>query len=123
MRCHIITCDLYRQKRAGQLTDVIRRLSSEWEHPHGGVWVVKTELTAGELRSAILPHLDFQDRIFICEAGQDRAEFNALPNGGGKVTQIDAVRDTSRLLAGIFSRDGKNSRHLKAATSKSLQSA
>lgn len=124
MRCHILTCELYRPKRAHIVSEAIRRIAVEWQHPHGGVWIVKTPMTAGELRSALLPHLDFQDRLFICEAGEDRAEFNALPAGGGKVMQIEAASsEGSRMLAGIFSRDGARSRHLKAATARSLQSA
>ena len=122
MRCYLITCDLYRTKRRNLLTDRIREISIEWEHPHSSLWVVKTNLTAGQIRSAILPHLDFNDRIYVCEAGQDRAEFNALSAGGGSMMRIEDARPRSRMLEGIFSRNGRGSRHLKAATSRSLRS-
>lgn len=124
MRSYTITCECYRFKKAqSALTDQIRKLSSEWSHPHAGLWLVKTELSASEIRSTLLPHIDFQDRLFICEAGEDRAEFNALTVCGGKVTSLAEAREKSSLLAGIFSRNGRQSRHLRAATAKSLQSA
>lgn len=123
MRRYAITCDFYRPKRCKALGDIIKKLSDEWEHPLTGLWLVKTSLTAGEIRTALLPHLDFQDRIYICEVGADNAEFNALPASGGKVTHIEEAREKSRMLAGIFSRNGQGSRHLKAATSKNLRSA
>ena len=104
MRCYLITCELHKTKRRNALTDHIRRFSSEWKHPHDGLWLVKTSLTAREIRSAILPHVDFNDRIFICEAGHDHAEFNGLSSGGGRVTQLDleSVPRKSRILEGIF---------------------
>lgn len=124
MRSYAISCEFYRGKKGlAALTDQIRRIASEWEQPHAGTWVVKTEMSAMEIRSALLPHVDFNDRLFICEAGEDRAEFNALPAHGVKVTHIEAARQRSRLLGGIFSRNGRASRHLKPATSRSLQSA
>jgi hypothetical protein len=123
MRSYAITCEFYRPKRESMLTEHIRSLAGEWEHPHAGMWLVETRLSAQEIRSAQLPHLDFHDRLFVCEAGFDRAEFNALPAPGGKVTQIDVARHRSRLLSGIFSRDGRASRHLKAATARNLRSA
>ncbi len=124
MRSYVISCEFYRGKKGqAALTDQIRFIASEWEQPHAGTWIVRTEKAASEIRTALLPHLDFNDRIFICEAGEDRAEFNALPACGVKVTSIDVARDKSRLLARIFSRDGTNSRHLRAATSRSLRSA
>jgi hypothetical protein len=123
MRRYAISCEFYRAKRAATLGDCIRQLVNEWEQPIAGVWLVKTTLSAGGLRSALLPHLDFQDRLYICEVGEDQAEFNVLPANGGKHAQIENAPEKSRILANIFSRNGQGSRHLKAATSKNLQSA
>jgi hypothetical protein len=124
MRSYVIACEFYRGKKGqAALTDQIRCIAEQWEQPNAGTWLVRTELPASAIRSALLPHLDFKDRIFICEAGEDRAEFNALPACGVKVTNIEMARERSRLLAGIFSRNGRSSRHLRAATSRSLQSA
>jgi len=120
---YVIACELYRAKRASALADAIRKMSDKWEHPLAGLWIVETMLSARDIRSALLAHLDFQDRIYISEARGDTAEFNTLPASGGKVTQIGEARTKSRMLDGIFSRDGKRSRHLTAATSKSLKSA
>jgi hypothetical protein len=123
MRRYVITCEFCRAKRAAAIGDCIRKISDEWEHPLIGVWLVTTTLSARDIRSSLLAHLDFQDRIFICEAGSETAEFNALPTIGGKVTQIEHARTKSSLLTGIFSRSGQSSRHLRGATPKSLRSA
>jgi hypothetical protein len=87
------------------------------------MWVVETSLSVSDIRAALLPHLDFQDRVYITEAGANKAEFNTRPDSGGKVTQIVDARSQSRMLASIFSRNGQGSRHLRAATAKSLKSA
>jgi hypothetical protein len=122
MRRYIITCELYKAKRAAPVADSIRRLAAEWHHPLNAVWIVKTPLSASEIRSALQPHLDFQDRLYICEAGSEAAEFNALAASGGKITQIGEARSRNRMLASIFGRDGNSSRHLKAATARNLKS-
>jgi hypothetical protein len=124
MRSYAITCEFCNPKKSGALlSEQVRRLSREWSHPHASMWLVKTELSAAEIRTALLPHLHFNDRLFILEAGEDHSEFNSRSAAGGNVVCIDAARKRSHLLARIFSRDGTCSRHLKAATSKSLQSA
>jgi hypothetical protein len=120
MRRYAITCEFYRTKRAAAIGDCVRKIATEWEHPLSGMWLVKTALSAGEIRSALLALLDFQDRLYICEAGPDKAEFNALHSGGGKVLRIEDARARSRLLTAIFSRTGHGSRHLKAASARSL---
>ncbi len=123
MRRYIITCEFYRNKRADEFADGVRRLASEWQHPLAGVWIVTTALSAGEIRESLLRYLGFQDRLYICEAGIEAAGFNAMDSSGGKVTQIGVARFKNRMLASIFGRDGNSSRHLKAATAKSLKSA
>ncbi|MGO9546779.1 MAG: hypothetical protein ACLPPF_18530 [Rhodomicrobium sp.] len=123
MHRNVIACEFYRTKRAAGVADTIRKLASQWEHPLAGVWIVETSLSAGDIRSLLLSQLDFQDRVLISEAGRDAAEFNTMPASGGKVTQVEHARTKSRMLAGIFGRDGKSSRHLMAATSKNLRSA
>ena len=120
---YVIACEFYRSNGANAATDTIRRLSSQWEHPLSGLWIIETTFSAGDIRAALLAHLDSRDRIYIREAGGDTAEFNTMTVGGGKVTQIGEARSKSRMLAAIFSRDGKRSRHLMAATSENLKSA
>lgn len=124
MRSYAVTCELCNPKKgAHALVEQFRKIACEWSRPHAGLWLIRTELNATEIRSAILPHLHFNDRLFICEIGEDRAEFNAVNAAGGNVVCIEQARAKSHLLARIFSRDGSVSRHLRAATSKSLRSA
>jgi hypothetical protein len=124
MRRYVITCEFYRAKRAALFGERLHGLVSDWEQPLSGLWLVTTGLHASDLRSALLPHLDFQDRLYICEAGSDAAAFNAQPSATRpKVTDLDYARQRSRMLTGIFSRGGGASRHLRAATAKSLKSA
>ena len=120
---YVIACEFYRANRAAGVADTIRRLASQWEHPLQGLWIVETDLSADGIRSELLAHLDFQDRVYICAAGGDTLEINAMPASGAKVTQIGQARAKSRMLAGIFSRNANSSRHLKAATARNLKSA
>jgi hypothetical protein len=126
---YVIACEVNRAKGATAIADTIRRLSSQWEHPLSTVWVVETTFKAQDIRAALLAHMDSQDRLFITEAGEDKAESNALRAGGqkitpiGPVTQLTPVGSRHRMLTAIFSRSGKTSRHLTAATSENLKSA
>ncbi len=116
-------------KAPSQVADAIRRLASQWEHPLAGLWVVETTFKAQDIRSALLAHMDAKDRLYITEAGRDKAESNAMPASGAKVTpigpvmQVTEVQGKNRMLTAIFSRSGKRSRHLTAATAENLKSA
>lgn len=120
---YVIACEFYRERGANEAADTIRRLANHWEHPLSGLWIVETAFSAGDIRAALLAHLDYRDRVYIRDAGADTAEFNTISARGGKVTQIGEARAKSRMLAAIFSRSGKRSRHLMAATSGNLKSA
>lgn len=120
---YVIACEFYRDSGATEAVDTIRRLASHWEHPLSGLWIVETAFSAGDIRAALLAHLDCRDRVYIREAGTDAAEVNTVSASGGKVTPIGEARAKSRMLAAIFSRNGKRSRHLMAATSGNLKSA
>jgi hypothetical protein len=122
MRCYAISCELVREKRALALTQAIHEIAEEWQQPQKSLWLVRTALSAQDLRSALLPFLDFKDRLFICETGEDRVEFNALQSSGGRVLELGENRSRSPILSAIFSRNGTRNRHLKAATSRNLQS-
>ncbi|MGO8951866.1 MAG: hypothetical protein ACLQF2_00755 [Rhodomicrobium sp.] len=123
MHRYVIACEFYRANGAAEAADTIRRLASQWQHPLSGLWIVETSFSAGDIRAALLAHADSRDRIYIREAGNDTAELNTTPASGGKITQIGEARAKSRMLAAIFSRNGKRSRHLMAATSENLKSA
>ena len=81
---YVIACEINRAKGASELADTIRRLASQWEHPLSGLWVVETTFKAQDIRSALLSHMEPQDRLFITEAGQDKAEANALHGERGE---------------------------------------
>jgi hypothetical protein len=126
---YVIACEVNRAKGAVQVADAIRRLASQWEHPLAGLWVVETAFKAQDIRTALLAHLDAKDRLYITEAGLDTAQSNAVPSSGAKVTpigpvtKVNDVQGRNRMLTAIFSRSGKRSRHLTAATAENLKSA
>jgi len=126
---YVIACEINRAKGATDIADAIRRLASQWEHPLAGLWVVETTFNARDIRSALLAHMDTSDRLYITEAGRDKAEANVIQASGEKITPIGPVRQLAevpgkhRMLTAIFSRSGKRSRHLMAATSENLKSA
>ncbi len=129
MHRYVIACEVNRAKGAVQVADAIRRLASQWEHPLAGLWVVETAFKAQDIRAALLAHLDAKDRLYITEAGLDTAQSNAVPSSGAKVTpigpvtKVNDVQGRNRMLTAIFSRSGKRSRHLTAATAENLKSA
>ncbi len=129
MHRYVIACEISRAKGATEVADAIRRLSSQWEHPIAGLWVVETSFKAKDIQAALLAHMDPQDRLYITEAGHDRAESNVMKATGRKITQIGAITQLAdlagknRMLTNIFGRTGKRSRHLMAATSENLKSA
>jgi len=123
MRRYLICCEFHREKRAARAGDCIRRLATEWEHPMTGVWLIRTDATAAEIRGALLQELTFRDRVLVCETEGEPAAFNTLDAGGEKVSQIADAQGKSHILTSIFSRNGQASRHLKAATARNLKSA
>ncbi len=112
MRRYTVSCEFHKAKRATAVTECIQRLACDWERPLSGLWLVETPLSATEIRSALLPVLDFRDKLYICETKGEVAALNA-PNAVSN-------RRPAHLLNGIFSRQGRQSRHLKAATAGSL---
>jgi hypothetical protein len=126
---YVIACEIKRAKGANAFADAIRRLASQWERPLDGLWIVETKFKAQEIHDALNGHLGMADRLYVIEAGRDVAETNAMAKSGQKITQIGPVMQLAqvagmnRMLTAIFSRSGKKSRHLMAATSENLKSA
>ncbi len=129
MHRYVIACEIKRAKGANAVADAIRRLASQWEHPLDGLWVVETKFKAQEIQTALLAHMGSADRLYVTEAGLDKAASNVMGASGqkispiGPVMQLAEVRGMNRMLTAIFSRSGKKSRHLTAATSENLKSA
>lgn len=65
MSMQLITYDL---NRPGQnypnLWDAIKRLGTHW-HPLESVWFVETGLTSMQIRDALRPHIDTNDKLFV----------------------------------------------------------
>ena len=98
---YVIACEISRAKGAVELADTIRRLSSQWEHPLSGLWVVETTFKAQDIRSALLSHMEPQDRLFITEAGQDKAEVERTAWPAGRRSRKSArSRSSPRYRAG-----------------------
>jgi hypothetical protein len=123
MRRYLVCCEFHREKRAAKAADTLRRLATEWEHPMTGVWFIRTEATADEIRAVLMQDLTFRDRLLVCETGEEAVAFNTSDAFGEKVSQIADARSKSQILKAIFSRNGQTSRHLKAATARNLKSA
>jgi hypothetical protein len=109
MRRYIVSCEFHKAKAAA-VTACIHRLATAWERPLVNLWLVETSLSAAEIRSALLPALGLRDKLYVCETRGDGA---ALNTPAPKV-----ARRSARLLEGIFSRQGRESRHLRAAIAR-----
>jgi hypothetical protein len=77
MKKFLITYDLI---RPGQdytnLIEVIKRLGITWAHPQLSVWIVRTNFTAVNIRDTLLPFLDSNDKLLVCELGAEAAWSN-----------------------------------------------
>lgn len=122
MRRYIITCDL-NPCHAGysQVAQAITLLDAHNEQPHRGVWLIRSELTAQKIRETILPYVDFGDRFFVCETGEDAAKFNALQRAQNRNVIQFETRRRSAMLSSVLHDERQGSRMLKSATGGSFR--
>lgn len=77
MTTFLITYDL---NRPGQdytnLIEAIKLLGFTWAHPELSVWMVRSNSSARAIRDALLPYLDRNDKLLVCEIGKDAAWSN-----------------------------------------------
>ncbi len=115
MRRYLITVDIQNTHAFAEIDAAIKAIDAACEHPHRGAWLVSTGMSAAALRQRLLPYVDFSGRLFICEAGQDTAKFNALQRvGGRKVIRFDERR-RSPILESVLAKRERSSVMLKAA--------
>ena len=125
MRQYIISYDLYRPgHNYSDLTGAIKRLGDDWDHPLANFWIIDTDLSADEIRSALTVHMVAGDKLYVREAGHDIASMDIAPGSPGRMTAITAhVRGPGKLLAPVLT-NGDMSREttthlLTAATAES----
>ncbi len=117
MRRYIITCDFHpTHHNYVAIAREIKLLDPACEQPHRGAWLVSTPLSAQAIRSVLLSHVDFRDRFFVCEAGEDHARFNALQRTGARNVINFEPRKRSSMLSSVLQDNKRGSRMLKAAT-------
>jgi hypothetical protein len=129
MRRYIISYDLYRPgNNYSDLTAQIKRLGEDWEHPLANLWIIETDLSAADIRSALGDHLVTGDKLFISEAGDDYAAMDIGPGSPARMSAVTAyerapVRLLANVLGGELPREPRESRLLTAATEENWQSA
>lgn len=119
MRRYIISYDLYRPgNNYSDLTAEIKRLGEDWEHPLANLWIIETELSAADIRSALGDHLVTGDKLYICEAGRDIAALDIAPGLPCRMSAMTAYeRAPVKLLANVLARGGasRSESHLLTA--------
>jgi hypothetical protein len=126
MRRYIISYDLYRPgNNYSDFTAEIKRLGEDWEHPLANLWIIETDHSAAEIRSALGKHLVTGDKLYICEAGEDLAAMEIAPGSPSRMSAVTAYeRAPVRLLANVLADSPlRESRLLTAATEENLQPA
>ncbi len=128
MRRYIISYDLYRPgNNYSDFTAEIKRLGADWEHPIANLWIVETDLAAGEIRSVLGDHLVTGDKLYVREVGDDVAGMDIGPGAPCRMSAITThERAPVRLLAKVLSESAASpseSRLLTAATEENWQSA
>lgn len=117
MRRYIITCDFHPNHQSYRaIAHEISVLDAGFMQPHHGAWIVSTRASAKEIRDALLPHVDFSERFFVCETGEDSARFNALDRTGARNVINFQPRKRSAMLSSVLHDSKPGSRMLKAAT-------
>lgn len=106
MRRYIISYDLYRPgNNYSDLTAEIKRLGEDWEHPLANLWIVETNLSAGEIRAVLGDHLVTGDKLYIRDIGDDVAGMDIAPGSPARMSAISAhERAPVKLLANVLSR-------------------
>lgn len=73
MATHLIGYDLNKNKDYTELIAAIKTLGPWWHHLDS-TWVVKTNLTAKQVRDALGPHIDGDDELLVVDVtGRARA--------------------------------------------------
>ncbi len=116
MRRYLITVDIQDIHALAEIDSLVKDIDRNCEHPHRGAWVASTDMSAAALRQHLLPHVDFNCRLFICEAGSDAAKFNALERVANRNVIRFEERKRSPILESVLSRRERSSIMLKAAT-------
>ena len=73
MATHLIGYDLNHDKNYDDLTAAIKRLGSWWHHLDS-TWIVRSNLTAKQVRDTLKPYLDADDELLVVDvSGRARA--------------------------------------------------
>jgi len=124
MRRYIVTCDFHpAHENYSAMAREIKLLDAHCEQPHRGAWLLFTNISAHDIRASLLPHVDFCDRFFVCETGEDTARFNALQRSGARNVINFEPRKRSAMLSSVLHDSKPGSRMLKAATAGNFRSA
>ena len=102
MRQYIISYDLYRPgHNYSDLTGAIKRLGDDWDHPLANLWIIDTELTADDIRSALARFLVAGDKLYVREGGEDVA---GIDISLGAPLQMRAVSSSTRAPVKLLAR-------------------
>jgi len=73
MKSYLITYDLMKQgQNYEELYKEIKAIGS-WCHILESNWVIKTDLTAVQVRDRITPHIDKNDKVFVAHLSGEAA--------------------------------------------------
>ncbi len=79
MNTHLISYDLIRPGK--DYTHLIAHLKrySTWARPLESVWLIKSSLTAEQVRNAVRAHMDANDKILVIDVTKRAAAWAKLP--------------------------------------------
>lgn len=74
MASYLISYDLNKPgQNYSDLYDAIKKVGSTWWHCLDSTWIVKSTKSAAQIRDALLPCLDKNDRILVVITGREAA--------------------------------------------------
>lgn len=123
MRRYVITCDFHNPYQDHKpFGKQIRLIDPGCDQPHSGVWIIRSPMSASDLRHSLLPFLGADDKLFVCEAGLDMAGFGAVEAPATRnVVQFTRRNKSSMLTSVLAAERDRKPRMLTGAIGGSLQ--
>jgi hypothetical protein len=78
LKLYLVTCELLHEGDYASLKEYLRALGAR--QTLSAQWAMRSNYTAGELKSLLRQFLDEGDRIVVTEVGEERSSRRALAN-------------------------------------------
>lgn len=75
---HLVTYDLIKRKNYPELIEALEKFP--YWHCLGSVWIIKSDLSCAQIRDALLPHIDSDDKLLVVKLTGEGAWTTSFPD-------------------------------------------